>query len=349
MAPKRTDVSERRYTLMWVPQGGRGTVRQFTLTMRQVRRLIVGGVIGVSLAVAALGMMGTSLPRTAAFDTLLEENLTLKSRLQDIERTLGEVEDQLRRLRMYDQQLQELQREGFSGYGPVGADEADPDLLAQDDGITDLDVDPVTGEFGEPMHALEGMELAPAFLNPVDAWSHDVHSRAEHLLALAREVEPEVGLMVESAEDARARRSAYPSMWPTEGHFTSGFGYRRSPFGRVWKFHSGIDISAPRGTKIRAASSGVVDRAEYSGGYGKLVEIDHGYGVKSRYAHNSQMFVKAGQVVQKGQVISTVGTTGQSTGPHLHFEVVVDDQKVNPMAYLPRRKPSEQANSRSVP
>ena len=82
---------------------------------------------------------------------------------------------------------------------------------------------------------------------------------------------------------------------------------------------------------------------------GKLVEIDHGYGVKSRYAHNSQMFVKAGQVVQKGQVISTVGTTGQSTGPHLHFEVVVDDQKVNPMAYLPRRKPSEQANSRSVP
>jgi hypothetical protein len=349
MGGRSSDVAERRYTLMWVPQGGRGTVRQVTLTMRVLRRLIVGALLALSLAVAALAMMGTSLPRSVAADTLLEENLLLKSRLQDIERTLSEVEDQLRRLRMYDHQLQDLRREGFSGYGPVDADEANPSQLAPEDGITDLDVDPLTGEFGEPMHALEGLELVPASMSPVDAWSHDVRSRAEHLLALAREVEPTVGVMVESAEDARARRSAYPSMWPTEGHFTSGFGYRRSPFGRVWKFHSGIDVSAPRGTKVRAASSGVVDRAEYSGGYGKLVEIDHGYGVKSRYAHNSQMFVKAGQVVQKGQVISTVGTTGQSTGPHLHFEVVVDEQKVNPMAYLPRRKVSDQANSRPIP
>lgn len=349
MASKRTDVAERRYTLMWVPQGGRGTVRQLTVSMRQLRWFVVATVVVVSLSIAALTMMGFSLPRSQACDTLLEENLTLKSRLQEIERTLGEVEDQLRRLRMYDQQLQDLRREGFSGYGPVDDDEADPFLLADEDGIVELDVDPVTGEFGEPMHELDGIELAPVFMGPVDAWSHDVRSRAEHLLALAQEIEPTVGLMVESAEDVRARRSAYPSMWPTEGVFTSGFGYRRSPFGRVWKFHSGIDISAPRGTKIRAASSGVVARAEYSGGYGKVVEIDHGYGVSSLYAHNSQMFVKVGQVVQKGQVISTVGTTGQSTGPHLHFEVVVDGQKVNPMAYLPRRKLSGRANSRSAP
>ena len=349
MAGRRGDVAQRRYTLMWVPPGGRGAVRQISLSLIALRRLMVGGLLGLSMAVAAVFMMGTGLPGFTAADSLLEENLMLKSRLQDIERTLGEVEEQLRRLRMYDQQLQELRREGFSGYGPVDGDEVDAEHLAPGDGFTDLDVDPVTGEFGAPMHALDGLELAPVFMGPVDAWSHDVRSRAEHLLALAQEVEPAVGLMVESAEDARARRSAYPSMWPTEGHFTSGFGYRRSPFGRVWKFHSGIDVSAPRGTKVRAASSGVIERAEYSGGYGKLVEIDHGYGVKSRYAHNSQMFVVAGQVVQKGQVISTVGTTGQSTGPHLHFEVVVDDQKVNPMAYLPRRKVSDQANSRPIP
>ena len=125
MASKRNDVADRRYTLMWVPQGGRGTVRQMTVTMRQLRWLVVGLVVVVSLSLSALTMMGFSLPRSQACDTLLDENLTLKSRLQEIERTIGEVEDQLRRLRMYDQQLQELRREGFSGYGPVGEDEAD--------------------------------------------------------------------------------------------------------------------------------------------------------------------------------------------------------------------------------
>jgi len=343
------DVASRRYTLMWVPQGGRGTVRQLTLTMRQIRWIAVTTVFLVGLSTTALFMVGSQIPQTQACDSLLNENLTLKGRLQDIERTLGEVEDQLRRLRMYDQQLQELQRQGFSGYGPVDADEVDLGTLASDDGIAELDVDPVTGELGDPMHELDGVELAPTFLSATDAWSHDVAERAQHLLALAREVEPAVGLMVESAEDARARRSAYPSAWPVDGSFTSGFGYRKSPFTRVWKFHSGIDISAPRGTKIRAASSGVVSRAAFTGGYGKLVIIDHGYGVQSAYAHNAQIFVKESQVVQQGQVIATVGTTGHSTGPHLHFEVIVDDRKVNPMAYLPRRPRSGRANSTPAP
>ena len=350
MSRKRDDIADRRYTLMWVPQGGRGRVRQLTITMRQLRWVIMGVVVALVLSVSAVTMMGASLPRSQACDSLLEQNLTLKSRLQDIERTMGEVEDQLRRLRMYDQQLQELRREGFSGYGPVEDDEADPSLFAdEEEAVAELDVDPVTGEFGEPMHALDGMELAPVFMGPVDAWSHDVRTQAEHLLSLAQAIEPQVGLMVESAEDSRARRAAYPTLWPAEGSFTSGFGYRRSPFGGIWKFHAGIDVSAPRGTKIRASSSGVVELAEYTGNYGNLVEVNHGYGVKSRYAHCSRMFVKVGQVVQRGQVIATVGSTGQSTGPHLHFEVLVDDQKVNPMAYLPRRKPSDRANSRPIP
>jgi len=351
MAGKRQEVAQRRYTLMWVPQGGRGNVRQISLSLRQIRWFAISIVFGLCCSIAGLWMMGASMPRSKACDSLLEENLSLKSRLQDIERTLGEVEDQLRRLRMYDQQLDELRRQGFSGYGPVDADEADIEGIEDisPDGLAELDVDPVSGDFGEPMHELDGLELAPVFMSPVDAWSQDVQERAEHLLQLARDVEPQVGLMVESAEDARARRSAYPSMWPVEGNFTSGFGYRRSPFTRVWKFHSGIDISAPRGTKVRAAASGVIERAAYTGGYGKLIEVDHGYGVKSRYAHNNRLFVKPGQVVQQGQVIATVGTTGQSTGPHLHFEVMVEDQKVNPMAYLPRRKLGQRANSRPAP
>ena len=86
-----------------------------------------------------------------------------------------------------------------------------------------------------------------------------------------------------------------------------------------------------------------------TGGYGKLVVIDHGYGVQSSYAHNAQIFVKESQVVQQGQVIATVGVTGHTTGPHLHFEVMVDGRKVNPMAYLPRRARSGRANSTPAP
>ena len=167
MSRKRDDIADRRYTLMWVPQGGRGRVRQITITMRQLRWVIMGAVLALALSVSALTMMGSSLPRSQACDSLLDENLTLKSRLQDIERSLGEVEDQLRRLRMYDQQLQELRREGFSGYGPVDDDEADPELFRdEEDAVVELDVDPVTGEFGEPMHALDG-GVAPVFMGPV--------------------------------------------------------------------------------------------------------------------------------------------------------------------------------------
>lgn len=343
MAERRSDVPHRRYTLMWVPQGGQDRVRQLTLNLRQMRLLIFGVSLAGGLALVGLVLMVGALPRSAACDALLEENLALKSRLQDIDRRLSEGEAQLRRLRLYEGQLEDLGKEGFPGYGPVDPDEAAELGMELGDAIADLDIDRITGEFGVPMHELDGLELEPAQLSATDAWALDIQARAERLLELAQLIEPEIGVLVETAEDQRARRSAFPSIWPVKGVYTSGFGYRRSPFTRVWKFHSGIDISAPRGSKIRAGSSGLVITSEYTGGYGRLVEIDHGYGVITRYAHNSQMFVREGDIVQQGQVISTVGTTGHSTGPHLHFEVLVEGEKVNPLAYLPRRRRANRA------
>jgi hypothetical protein len=349
MADPRQSVPERRYTLMWVPQGGQDRVRQLTLSLREMRWVVFGASLAVGLAVVGVIIMLGSLPRSAACDSLLEENLALKSRLQDIDRRLSEGEEQLRRLRLYEGQLDDLGKSGFPGYGPVDPDEALDLGLEPGDGIVELDIDPITGEFGIPMHELDGIELEPAQLSATDAWVLDIQGRAERLLELARLIEPEIGVLVETAEDQRARRSAFPSIWPVKGIYTSGFGYRRSPFTKVWKFHSGIDISAPRGTKVRAGASGLVVTAEYTGGYGKLVEIDHGYGVVTRYAHNAQMFIRAGDIVQQGQVISTVGTTGHSTGPHLHFEVMVDAEKVNPLAYLPRRRRAKQAKRAKSP
>lgn len=121
-------------------------------------------------------------------------------------------------------------------------------------------------------------------------------------------------------------------IWPTKGTLTSRYGWR---WGRM---HQGIDIAAPHGTPVRAAGAGVVSKAKFSaGGYGNLVEIQHPNGSKTLYAHNSQILVQQGQAVAQGEVIAKVGSTGYSTGPHLHFELhPAGKGAVNPLAYLPK-------------
>ena len=124
-------------------------------------------------------------------------------------------------------------------------------------------------------------------------------------------------------------------MWPTDAtYITSPFGSRSHPIYGSTRFHSGIDIGADYGDSVRAADGGVVISAGWLGGYGKAVIIDHGNGISSLYGHNSELLVSEGQSVRKGQVISRVGSTGDSTGPHLHFEVRQNGSPVNPMNYL---------------
>ncbi|HKU68128.1 MAG TPA: peptidoglycan DD-metalloendopeptidase family protein [Candidatus Baltobacteraceae bacterium] len=122
--------------------------------------------------------------------------------------------------------------------------------------------------------------------------------------------------------------------WPVSGTITSPFGYRRNPFGGGMEFHQGLDIAAPMGTTITAAASGTVISAGWYGGYGNYILIDHGGGMATGYGHCSQIFVSVGQEVQKGQAIGAVGSTGASTGPHVHFEVRINGKPVDPAAYL---------------
>jgi murein DD-endopeptidase MepM/ murein hydrolase activator NlpD len=123
-------------------------------------------------------------------------------------------------------------------------------------------------------------------------------------------------------------------IWPAPGNITSYFGNRYHPVLRKRKFHTGIDIAAPSGTAIKAADSGIVIFANRNGGYGKFITIDHGNGISSCYAHCSIISVDAGQTVTKGDVIGKVGSTGLSTGPHLHFEIRKDGVTVDPLTYL---------------
>ena len=122
--------------------------------------------------------------------------------------------------------------------------------------------------------------------------------------------------------------------WPVSGPITSPFGMRADPFGRGFRRHSGLDIGAPMGATITAAAAGHVIFAEWYGGYGKAIIIDHGGKTVTLYGHCSQLFVSEGQDVQRGQAIGAVGSTGNSTGPHLHFEVRVNGVPVDPIGRL---------------
>ncbi len=121
---------------------------------------------------------------------------------------------------------------------------------------------------------------------------------------------------------------------PSDGLITSTFGYRQHPILRSRRFHAGIDFGAPSGSTIRAADDGVVIFASWYGGYGRAVIIDHGDSTTTLYAHTSRVFVSEGQQVQRGQAIAAVGSTGFSTGPHLHFEVRKNGEPVNPLNFL---------------
>ncbi len=125
-----------------------------------------------------------------------------------------------------------------------------------------------------------------------------------------------------------------PIGWPAIGRTTSHFGHRISPFRGDLQFHSGIDIANEIGTSVRATADGVIQHADWEGGYGRLVIINHGYGYLSYYGHNSRILVKAGEAVRRGQVIALMGSSGSSTGSHTHYEVWQGGRCVNPWKFL---------------
>ena len=134
-----------------------------------------------------------------------------------------------------------------------------------------------------------------------------------------------------AAQGAIAVPSARPVNLAT---YTSGFGVRSDPFRGSAAMHAGIDLAGPSGTPIYATADGVVGRAEWFGGYGNLVEVEHGKGIQTRFGHLSRVFVHSGERVVRGQMIALMGSTGRSTGSHLHYEVRIDGHAVNPVPFL---------------
>jgi len=135
-------------------------------------------------------------------------------------------------------------------------------------------------------------------------------------------------------KDQSSLLTSTPSIWPSKGWVTSGFGYRVSPFTGLRELHEGLDIATQLNADIIATANGVVIESKRDSGYGNTIEIDHGYGIISRYSHNAVNLAKRGDRVKRGQLIARVGSTGRSTGPHVHYEVLLNGVPVNPFRYI---------------
>lgn len=163
---------------------------------------------------------------------------------------------------------------------------------------------------------------------------HDTLSR---LVQLKQTCDDYISCQEQKLQEIELRRDVYrhtPSIHPTYGRFTDYYGWRRHPITRKRDFHSGLDIANRRGTPVYATADGVVRKRLYQRFIGRMLEIEHGYGYRTRFGHLHNTFVKAGDVVRKGQLIGLMGNTGRSTGPHLHYEVIHNGKHKNPYQYL---------------
>lgn len=263
---------------------------------------------GVLVLVVALGM---ALPRALDHGRQVEENEILSHRIDQLDQRMAEVDQAYLRLRAYQAQIQALTQPQAT-MGPLP--EPAPEFVSTHPGES--------GEFVDMHSSVDRIET--------------VQARAETFLALSEDTEPDLQHIVSVLEDVAALEEATPSIWPAEGDYTSGFGFRMNPVEGRMIFHSGIDIANRRGAPIVAAAPGLVKDVSFNDGYGNVVEVDHGFGITTLYAHCTSVLVQEGQPVAEGDPIATVGTTGRSTGPHLHFEVHIDGHPVDPMAYLPK-------------
>ena len=165
----------------------------------------------------------------------------------------------------------------------------------------------------------------------------DVQSTAEEAAESENsDIENQIRSILKTANPA-----FLPTMWAHLGKINNEFGFRRNPFGgRSYEFHAGMDIDGERGDTVIAPANGTVIKAEWTGGYGNMIEIDHGNGLTTRYGHLSKIEIQVGDPVQRGQLIGLVGSTGRSTGPHLHYELRLNDKSINPRFLLPQ-EPTE--------
>lgn len=282
-------------------------IRKFRLHRRWLRN--AGWVLG---AVALVGVLTVGhyfalLGSASENSVLKEENAQLRSQILLVQEKVAHISATLDRVERFDAKLRTA-------------------VTQLQDPERNLAIGPV-GETGEPS-TVPGP--APAAEGNVSA----LPGRLTSLETEASRQEQSLRELQEYFDDQRSLLASTPSIWPARGWVTSDFGTRVDPITAERKMHQGLDIATPHGQPVYSPSDGTVVFAGTEGGYGKVLVIDHGYGVKTRYGHLAEIFVKSGDKIARGEKVGAVGNTGRSTGPHLHYEVRVNGIPENPRKFI---------------
>ena len=316
----------KRYYILFVARDEDGRVRKISLPIQYMYGFVAAALVGTFTIVGLAGSYTRMLLKTESFNQVRQERETLRKNYQQMAAVAHERDIQVASLGALASEVSAiygLKQNKLSGKQSAAAAAAapTPNSLALTDDVNQQQVKLSLDQF----YALRSQALS---------------GRVSRAL--------EGGLTSGMGSDWTQIADA-PSLWPVEGVVTSSFGERQDPFNGEGAFHAGLDISAPSGTVVRATGDGLVDSAAVTNGYGREVIVDHGHGVRTVYGHLSGMIVLAGQHVVRGQIIGYVGRTGRSTGPHLHYEVRINNTPVNPHKYLRSTFAEVAANNVSQP
>lgn len=244
--------------------------------------------------------------------TLKKENTAQKLEMQGIAAKIRDMEVQLSKLNLFDKKLRII-----ANIAPSSASERAGQLM---------------GIGGESSPEEEGYLATPKA--KVEKLVEKMHTDMTQLEERAKVQETSFTELQEDLKKQSSLLASMPSIWPSHGWITSGFGERVNPFTGFRQMHKGLDIANSVGTSVLAPADGVVVEAVRDGALGKMIAISHGYGTKTMYGHLSEIAVHVGQRVKRGDRIATMGNTGHSTGPHLHYEVSINGISVNPARYI---------------
>ena len=291
---------QKRFYILFVARGDDGQLRKIPIPVHYLYVFVVGAAVGFLSLTGIASSYAKMLLKVSHYNQLLHEK------------------EQLDQLKDRYSRLEEVAKE-------------------RDVQVASL------GSIASEVSALYGLKSQPTLVTGSQQQIQDaeVSSSLDQLGALrasaltgAATVGISLGMTRNATTSDWARASSSPSLWPVEGQVTGSFGERIDPFNGEGAFHSGVDISSAYGHAVVAPADGVVTFADFFGGYGKAIMIDHGHGISTRYGHLSGFAVTAGQQVHRGDTIGYVGLSGRSTGPHLHYEVRINDTPVNPYKYL---------------
>ncbi len=287
----------KRFYIFFVARDEEGQLRKISIPVQYLYVLLAGAAIGLLSLTGIASSYTRMLQKVSHYNQLRAERNELKDRYSQLEQVAKERDIQVASLGSLASEVSAL-------YGL----KSDPGLSAASTGH--LQEAQVSSSFDQ-LYALRNTAMTGAATVGIS-----------------------LGLTRNATTADWQRANSAPNLWPVEGQITGSFGERIDPFNGEGAFHSGVDISAVVGSPVIAPADGQVTFADFMGGYGRAIVLDHGHGITTRYGHLSSFAVAAGQFVHRGDTLGYVGLSGRSTGPHLHYEVRINETPVNPYKYL---------------